>query len=63
MATLTLVLLALLGLGVEFGPLQAGAAVVNLVGWLILPFAPRLYRRVLGHDFSWRSNGALGGQI
>lgn len=63
MAVLSLVLLALLALDIEFGPLQVWASVANLVGWALLPLAPRLYRRLVGHPFSWRANGALGGEV
>jgi hypothetical protein len=63
MAVLSIMLLALFVLEIEFGPLQVGAALVNLIGWSVLPLAPRLYRRIVGHPFSWRSNGALGGDI
>jgi hypothetical protein len=63
MITLSLTLLGLLALGVEFGPHQAIAALLNLMGWALLPFAPRLYRRLVGHPFSWRTNGALGGEF
>jgi hypothetical protein len=61
MAVLSMILLAFAAFGVEFGGLQVGAAVLNVVGWMTLPFAPRLYRRLLGHPFSWRANGVLGG--
>ena len=61
MAVLSIMLLALLVLEIEFGPLQVGAAVANLIGWAALPLAPRVYRRLVGHPFSWRTNGALGG--
>lgn len=61
MTVLSIMLIALFVLEIEFGPLQVGAAVVNLIGWSLLPLAPRLYRRVVGHTFSWRRNGALGG--
>lgn len=60
MATLSLLLLGMLALGIPFGPLQVGAALANVIGWAVLPFGPRLYRRLLGHRFSWRANGALG---
>jgi hypothetical protein len=63
MAVLSLALLALVALDIEFGPLQVGASVLNLAGWTLLPLAPRLYRRLVGHPFSWRANGALGGEI
>jgi len=63
MATLSLALVALFALDVEFGPHQAGAALFNLLGWAVLPFGPRLYRRLVGHPFSWRTNGALGGEL
>jgi hypothetical protein len=63
MAVLSLLLLALAALDIEFGPHQVWAAVLNLFGWAVLPFAPRLYRRLVGHPFSWRANGALGGEI
>lgn len=63
MAVLSLLLLALAALDIEFGAQQVWAAVLNLVGWIVLPFAPRLYRRLVGHPFSWRANGALGGEI
>lgn len=60
MATLSLMLVALIALGIELGPVQAGAAAVNLAGWALMPLAPRLYQRLVGHRFSWRTNGALG---
>ncbi|MCC7253501.1 hypothetical protein [Hyphomicrobium sp.] len=63
MAVLSLLLLALIALDIEFGPLQVGAAVLNLIGWAVLPLAPRLYRRLVGHPFSWRANRALGGEV
>lgn len=63
MAVLSLLLLAFAALDIEFGPHQVWAAIVNIAGWALLPFAPRLYRRVVGHRFSWRENSALGGQI
>ncbi len=63
MAVLSLMLLTFVVLDVEFGGLQIGAAVLNLAGWAVLPLAPRLYRRLVGHPFSWRANGALGGQL
>lgn len=63
LSVLSLVLLAFVAFGVEFGGLQAGAAVLNIVGWMLLPFAPRLYRRLVGHPFSWRANSVLGGQV
>jgi len=63
MAVLSIMLLALLVLDIEFGPLQVKAAMANLAGWCLLPLAPRLYARIVGHPFSWRTNGALGGEI
>jgi hypothetical protein len=63
MAVLTILLLTFAAFGIEFGPAQHSAAVINLLGWLVLPLAPRLYRRLVGHPFSWRTNGALGGPI
>lgn len=63
MVMLSLTLLGLLALGYEFGPLQVTAAAVIVVGWALLPFGPRLYRRVVGQPFSWRENGALGGHV
>jgi hypothetical protein len=63
MTVLSLVLLTLLAFDIAFGPLQVWAAVANLAGWAVLPLSPRLYRRLVGHPFSWRANGALGGEI
>ncbi|MDQ8700096.1 hypothetical protein [Hyphomicrobium sp. LHD-15] len=63
MAVLSLVLLVLFALDIEFAPHQAWAALFNLAGWAALPFAPRLYRRLLGQPFSWRANRALGGDF
>lgn len=63
MAVLSLMLLALAAFGIEFGPAQHSAAAVNLLGWAALPLAPRLYRRLVGHPFSWRANRALGGEM
>jgi len=61
MATLSALLAAFAVLDIEFGGLQTAAALLNLAGWVLLPFAPRLYRRIVGQPFSWRENGALGG--
>jgi hypothetical protein len=47
-------------MGAEFGPLHVAAALVNLMGWATLPFAPSLYRSFVGHPFSWRANTAIG---
>jgi hypothetical protein len=63
MAVLSLVLLTLFAFDIEFGSSQSGAAVLNLAGWAVLPFAPRLYRRLIGHHFSWRANSALGAHV
>lgn len=63
MSVLSIMLLAFVAFDVEFGGLQVGAAVLNVLGWLLLPFAPRLYRRLVGHPFSWRANGVLGGEV
>lgn len=63
MAVLSLLLLAFALFEVEFGGLQIGAALLNAAGWVLLPLAPRLYRRLVGHPFSWRENNALGGEV
>lgn len=63
MATLSVMLIALSALGTEFGGPQVAALAINIAGWCAVPFAPRLYRRLLGHQFSWRTNGALGGVV
>lgn len=60
MVILSITLMALLAMGVEFGPLHVVASLLNLIGWSLLPFAPRLYRSLLGHTFSWRTNTAIG---
>lgn len=60
MAALSLLLLVMLALEIPFGRMQVGAAVLNVAGWATLPLAPRLYRRLMGCRFSWRTNGALG---
>ena len=60
MVALSLTLLALLAVGAEFGALHVTAALLNLIGWSVLPFAPRLYQSLIGHRFSWRTNAALG---
>jgi hypothetical protein len=62
MVMLSIVLLAHLAMDVEFGATQVAAAAVNVLGWSVLPFAPRLYKSLLGQNFSWRSNGVLGGE-
>ncbi|HKZ95868.1 MAG TPA: hypothetical protein VJ045_02685 [Hyphomicrobiaceae bacterium] len=61
MVSLTVTLIAVPALGVEFGPVHVAAAAANLIGWTVLPFAPRLYKKLLGQSFEWRSNGVLGG--
>jgi hypothetical protein len=63
MTVLSIMLLAFVAFDVEFGGLQVAAAVFNVVGWALLPFAPRLYCRLVGQPFSWRANGVLGGQV
>lgn len=63
MATLTLVLLVFTALDIDLGPTHGQATAMNLLGWAALPLAPLLYRRLTGHPFSWRSNGALGGSL
>jgi hypothetical protein len=61
MVCLSLALLAYLAAGVDFGPVHVAASAVNLLGWSLLPFAPRLYARLVGQSFNWRSNEVLGG--
>lgn len=63
MATLSLVLIVFALLEIELGTVQGKAAAFNLLGWAALPLAPVLYRRLVGHPFSWRTNGALGSDI
>jgi hypothetical protein len=63
MAALSLVLIVFAALDIELGPSHGQAAALNLLGWAALPLAPLLYRRLVGHPFSWRTNGALGGSI
>ena len=62
MAALTVMLIALNVIGAEFAAPQRGALAINAAGWAAIPFAPKLYRWLVGHPFSWRTNGALGGQ-
>lgn len=59
MVTLSATLVAFVALDVEFGPALAVAAIVNVLGWSVLPFAPRLYRQLVGQRFSWHRNGAF----
>lgn len=63
MVALSVVLLAFLALEVEFGPVHVAAAALNVLGWSVLPFAPRLYKSLIGQTFRWRSNGVLGGEV
>ena len=63
MVSVTMLLFALLALGHPFGPIEVAASAANLAGWIALPFAPRVYRSFVGHSFSWRSNGVLGGDV
>ena len=60
MIAVSLTLMALLAMGAEFGALHAGAALLDVLGFAMLPFAPRLYQSLLGRTFSWRVNSALG---
>lgn len=62
-AALSLALLAMLALDFTFGPLEIGAVMLALLGWALIPLAPRLYRRLIGQRFMWRANGALGGLV
>jgi hypothetical protein len=62
-AALSLAVLAMLALDFSFGAREICAVALALAGWAVLPFAPRLYRRLLGHRFSWRANGALGSLV
>ncbi|MBX9862680.1 MAG: hypothetical protein K2Y42_07990 [Hyphomicrobium sp.] len=63
MASLSLVLIVFAALDIDLGPLQGHATALNLLGWAALPLAPLLYRRLVGHPFSWRTNSALGSSI
>lgn len=63
MAVLSLMLIALAMLDIAFEPLHVRALALNVLGWMALPFAPKLYQRIVGHPFSWRANGALGGEV
>lgn len=60
MAALSLVLIVFALLDIDLGPVASNAMAFNLLGWALLPLAPILYRKVVGHTFSWRTNGALG---
>jgi hypothetical protein len=62
MVSITVALAALLAAEIEFTSLHIAALAANLLGWSVLPFGPRLYRRLLGRSFSWRSNGVIGGE-
>lgn len=61
MVALSIMLIALLAIGAEFGGPQMTALAINVAGWTALPFASRIYRWLVGQPFSWRTNGALGG--
>jgi len=63
MISLSLLLLGLLAIGAEFGVVHVAASIFNLLAWVTLPFAPRLYQKLVGHPFSWRANGVLGDDI
>lgn len=63
MVTLSVLLLAHLAMGIEFGPVHVAASAINVLGWSVLPFAPRLYKSLVGQTFSWRTNGAIGGEL
>jgi hypothetical protein len=63
MACLTIALAMFLLLELSFGPLQVAAAALNVLGWSVLPFAPRLYKTLVGRRFDWRANGAFDGAI
>jgi hypothetical protein len=63
MVTLSVVLLDQLAMDVEFGAPHVAASAFNVLGWSILPFAPRLDKSLIGQTFSWRSNGVLGGEV
>ena len=60
MACLSVTLAVLAALGTDFSATHALALVVNASGWLVAAAAPAIYRRVLGSNFSWRENAALG---
>lgn len=60
MVAISATLSTFLALGFEFGPSHVAAAAVNLAGWVLLPFLPRVYRAFVGQRFSWRDNGIIG---
>lgn len=63
-AALVGVLAALAGLyavGVEMSPGLIAVAAADALGFLLLPVMPRLYRRIAGHPFRWRTNAVLSG--
>lgn len=61
MACLTVLLVLFLVLELPFSAIHVAAAFANLAGWMLLPFFPELYRRIVGQRFSWRSNSVLTG--
>jgi hypothetical protein len=61
MICLSLALITILAFDWHFDTLEGAAAGVNFAGWMILPFAARIYRRITGARFSWRANEVLGG--
>jgi hypothetical protein len=63
MVAVSVALLSLLAIGSTFGLLEVAASVLNLAGWFGLPFAPHLYRSLVGHRFSWRENAVFDGEI
>lgn len=63
MVTLSALLVAFVAMEVEFGPVLVAAALVNVLGWSVLPFAPRIYRQLVGQPFRWHANGAFDHEI
>lgn len=63
MVALSFWLLGLLAIGAELGGAIVVAAAVNVLGWVTLPFAPRVYAKLVGHPFRWRENVVLGGSF
>ncbi len=63
MLCVSLTLLAHHAFELPMSPAHTAVAAVNLAGWLALPLFPKIYRRLTGHTFAWRSNGVLDGTV
>jgi hypothetical protein len=60
MFALSIALIAFFAIHGELTSALKIATAFNVAGWMVLPFAPSLYRSATGRPFHWASNEVFG---